>query len=138
MGLGSKVRFLAAPPQFYQGTMTANWQSGVATSGLPGADFLLLGTPTTMYYSAGLFGIPLIFIWIGDLTPGADITYRVYMQAFGALRFDYQDDYIVGVDPNVMPVGIWVLRGASRVEIQSDNALDNGAVIPYEYTLKAY
>jgi len=138
MGLGQQVRFLVSPPGLYSGEVTANWQSGVATSGLAGADFLLLGTPSTVYFSMGLFGVPLIFSYIGGLTPGATITYRVYITVFGAIVLADQDDYIVGVDANVMVMYAWVGRGQIRVEIMSDNVGDNGAAIPYEYSLKTY
>jgi len=138
MGLGQQVRFLASPPGLYSGAVVANWQSGAATSGLAGADFLVLGTATTVYFAMGLFGVPLIFAYIGDLTPGATITYRTYITIFGAMRFAGDDDYIVGVDENVMAVYAWVGRGQIRVEIMSDNIGDNGAAIPYEYTMKTY
>ena len=138
MGLGARVRFLASPPNFYEGAVTANWQSGFATSGLAGADFITLGTAETVYYSVGLFGLPVIYAYIGDLTPGATITYRAYATIFGVIRFVDDDDYVVGVDPNVMAMYAWIERGQVRIEIMSDNALDNGAAIPYEYALKTY
>jgi len=138
MGLGARIKFLASPPGFYEGEVTANWQSGTATSGLAGADFLTLGTASTVYFAAGLFGVPIIYAYIGDLTPGATITYRMYATIFGVMRLADDDDYIVGVDPNIMAVYAWVERGQIRAEIVSDNALDNGAAIPYEYSLKTY
>jgi len=138
MGLGARIRFLASPPRFYEGSVTANWQSGVATSGLAGADFLTLGTPDTVYFTMGIFGVPIIYAYIGDLTPGATITYRAYATIFGVMRLADDDDYIVGLDPNVMAIWAWIERGQIRVEIMSDNALDNGAAIPYQYSLKTY
>jgi len=138
MGLGQQVRFLASPPKFYPGQVVGNWQSGVATSGLAGADFLVLGTASTVYFAIGLFGVPIVFAYIGDLTPGATITYRVYATIFGAMRLADHDDYIVGVDPNIMATYAWVGRGQIRIEIMSDNIGDNGAAIPYEYSLKTY
>jgi len=138
MGLGAQVRFLASKPRFYEGSVTANWQSGVATSGGVGADFITLGTAETVYYSMGLFGVPIIYAYIGDLTGGATITYRAYATIFGVMRLADDDDYIVGVDPNIMPMYAWVERGQVRIEIMSDDPLDNGAAIPYEYSLKTY
>jgi hypothetical protein len=138
MGLGARIRFLASPPRFYEGAVTANWQSGVATSGLAGADFVTLGTPATVYYAAGLFGVPIIYAYIGDLTPGATITYRAYATIFGVMHLADSDDYVVGVDPNIMALYAWIERGQVRMEIMSNNALDNGAAIPYEYSLKTY
>jgi len=138
MGLGARIRFLASPPRFYEGSVTANWQSGVATSGLAGADFLTLGTPDTVYFTMGIFGVPIIYAYIGDLTPGATITYRAYATIFGVMRLADDDDYIVGLDPNVMAIWAWIERGQIRIEIMSDNALDNGAAIPYQYSLKTY
>jgi len=138
MGLGQQVKFLASPPRLYTGAVVGNWQSGLASSGQPGDDFLLIGAPDTIYYPLGIFGIPIILIWIGDLTPGATITYRTYLTAFGALRFNYDDDYVVGVDEDIMAVAIWTGHGQARIEIMSDDPLDNGTSIPYEYSLKTY
>ena len=138
MGLVAQVRFLTSPPAFSSGEVIANWQSGLATSGLAGADFVILGTPTTIYFAMGLFGVPLIFAYIGDLTPGATISYRTYITIFGVMRQADHDDYIVGVDENVIPIYVWVTRGQIRIELQSDAAGDNGAAIPYEYSVKTY
>jgi len=138
MGFPQQVKFLASPPTFYSGTVAGNWQSGVATSGLAGEDFLVLGTADTIYFSMGVFGIPLIFAFIGDLTPAATITYRIYATIFGAMRLADEDDYIVGADPNIMPMYAWISRGQIRIEIKSDNIGDNGASIPYEYSIKTY
>ena len=139
MGLGAQIRFLVSPPRLSEGTVSGNWQSGLATSGLAGADFLTIGTPTTMYYAAGgLLGMPMILVNIGDLTPGATITYRAYITIFGAMRFVDDDDYTVGVDPDIMAIFAWTNKGQIRIELHSDNAGDNGAAIPYEYALKTY
>lgn len=138
MGLPQDVKFLASPPTLYSGEVTDNWESGFATSGLAGADFLTIGTAQTVYFSMGLFGIPIIYAYIGDLTPGATITYRIYVAIFGILRLADHDDYVVGVDANVMAMYGWVGRGQIRIEIMSDNIGDNGAAIPYEYSLKVY
>ena len=138
MGLAQQVRFLVSPPKLHMGQVIANWQSGVATSGLAGADFLVLGTASTVYFSMGIFGVPLIFAYIGDLTPGATITYRIYATIFGVIRLADHDDYVVGADPDIMVAYAWIDRGQIRMEIQSDNVGDNGAPIPYEYSLKPY
>lgn len=138
MGLGARIRFLASSPKPYSGAVTDNWQSGVATSGLAGADFLILGTASTVYFSVGLLGIPVIFAYIGDLTPGATITYRAYATIFGVMRLADDDDYVVGVDSDIMAIYAWIERGQIRIEIMSDNAGDNGVAIPYEYSLKTY
>lgn len=138
MGLAQQVRFLASPPELYSGEVVGNWQSGLATSGLAGEDFLVIGTAETVYFAIGLFGIPIVFVYIGDLGLGATITYRNYIQVFGIMRLADSDDYVVGVDDNIMAIYAWVGRGQIRVEIMSDNIGDNGAPIPYEYSLKTY
>jgi len=138
MGLGAQIRFLASPPRVYSGTVSGNWQSGLAASGLAGADFLLIGNPDTLYYAIGLLAMPLILINIGDLTPGATITYRGYITIFGAMSLIGDDDYIVGVDADIMSIFAWANRGQIRIELHSDNVGDNGAVIPYEYSMKTY
>ncbi len=138
MGLPQEIHFLANPPTFYSGEITANWQSGVATSLLAGADFLTIGTAETIYSSAGFFGLPIVYAYIGDLTPGATITYRAYATIFGVMRLADDDAYVVGVDSDIMAIFAWVERGQVRIEIMSDNIGDNGAAIPYEYSLKVY
>jgi len=138
MGIPAYIAFLASPPTLYNGDVTANWQSGVATSGLAGADYLLIGNPGTMYYAAGLLGMPIILVSIGDLTPGATITWRAYIAVFGVMRYVGDDDYVVGVDPDVMLIYAWTNRGQIRIELVSDNIGDNGAAIPYEYVIKTY
>lgn len=127
-----RVAYIVAPPTPHDGVIVANWQSGIATSGEVGADYITLTDKS--YY--GLMGVPLFYILIGNLTGAATITYRIYILQFGAMRLVDDDTYVVGVDPDIMPIGAWITHGPMRIEIQSDAVGDNGARIPYEYTAK--
>jgi hypothetical protein len=116
----------------YKGSVTANWQSGVANSGTAGADLVTIGQNDDGKM------IDSLLVDLSALTAAANISIRLYQQVNGTEKCILDDDYIVGADPQAIPVinsplGIYE---AFRVEAQSDNALDNGKAIPYEYTLE--
>ena len=112
---------------------TADWQSGLlATSGEVGADLVSIGA------AGDRKKIHSLLIDIGGLTATATITLKLFIQINGVEKKVYNDDWIVGTDPD----GIWVIPGSLelhdilRVEVQSDNALDDGKAIPYTYCLE--
>ena len=61
------------------------------------------------------------------------------MEVNGIERKVYNQPFTQGTDPD----GLWIVNGtigiheALRVEVQSDNAGDNGASIDYDYMLEA-
>jgi hypothetical protein len=114
---------------------TANWQSGTATSGETGADLVSIGTASDRKKLNSLL------IGIGNLTVGATITVKLFTNINDVENKIYPPPgvtFIVGTDPN----GIWVVNGpveiagVIRVEIESDNAGDNGKAITYQYALE--
>ena len=116
----------------YQGSVTGNWQSGTATSGDTGADLISIGANDDGKL------VDSLILDLSALTVGATISIRLYQQVNGTEKCILDDDFIVGTDPAAIPVinsplGIYE---ALRVEVQSDNALDNGLAIAYEYTLE--
>jgi len=111
----------------------AQWQGGAGTSGEVGSDLVTLG-------GAGVRNkLHSLLVNISALTPGATITVKMFMLVNGAERKVYNQNFVQGVDPN----GLWIVNGtvglheALRVEVQSNNALDNGLAIDYDYMLEA-
>lgn len=114
-------------------SVTGNWQSGTGTSGEAGADLVSIGATGTRYKLHSLL------VNIGALTPGATITVKLFMTIDGAERKVYEQAFTQGTDPD----GLWIVNGTLaihemlRVEVESDNAGDNGLAIDYDYMLEA-
>jgi hypothetical protein len=114
-------------------SVTANWQSGTGTSGEAGADLVTIGAAGTRYKLHSLL------VNIGALTPGATITVKLFMAVAGTERKVYEQAFTQGTDPD----GLWIVNGTLaihevlRVEVESDNAGDNGLAIDYDYMLEA-
>lgn len=114
-------------------TVAANWNSGVATSGLAGGDLVTIGAD-------GANGIVhSMLVSIRALTAGATITVRLYQQVNGVEDMVYSQDFVQGTDPS----GLWIVNGpvgvheALRVEVMSNNALDDALNVHYDYLLEA-
>ncbi|MDD5511368.1 MAG: hypothetical protein PHI12_11265, partial [Dehalococcoidales bacterium] len=109
------------------GSTTANWQSGVATSGETGGDLCTIGAndDIALVHSA----IVSIHNLIGA------ITVKLFQQVNGTERKVYEQAFTAGVDPD----GLWIINGtlsiheALRIEVESDNAADNAKAIDYDY-----
>jgi len=114
-------------------SVTANWQSGTGTSGEAGADLISIGAAGTRYKLHSLL------VNIGALTPGATVTVKLFMEVAGIERKVYEQAFTQGTDPD----GLWIVNGTLaihevlRVEVESDNAGDNGRQIDYDYMLEA-
>ena len=114
------------------GAAIANWNSGVATSGLAGADLVTLGAADTNYLVHSLIAS------IANLTPAAAITVRLYQLVNAVERQVYAVNFIQGTDPD----GLWIVDGtlgihqALRCEVYSNAGADDGAVIDYDYILE--
>ena len=118
-----------------EGEVTANWQSGVATSLEAGADLVNIGA------AGDRKKLHSLVVNIGSLTPTATITIKLFMSVNGVDTKVYPPvgtTWIVGTDPD----GIWVvtgtleITGVLRVEVESNNAGDNGLAISYKYDLE--
>ncbi|MBA7578824.1 hypothetical protein ES708_20690 [subsurface metagenome] len=76
---------------------------------------------------------------ISGLTATATISIRMYMQVKGVEKKVYDQDFVVGTDPD----GLWIVNGTLgihevlRVTAQSDNGADDGKTIAYDYILEA-
>jgi len=107
------------------GSATWNWNGGVATSGLAGADMRLIGL-------AGCRDLIHSYeVNISALTVGAQVTIRMYKLIAGVEREIYNQTFIQGTDPD----GLWIINGTVgiaeqvRVEIYSNQAADDGLQI---------
>lgn len=118
-----------------ESSVTANWQSGTATSGETGADLVSIGT------AGDRKKLHSLVVNISALTVGATITIKLFMLVNGVEAKVYPPvgtTWTVGTDPD----GVWVVNGTLeisgvlRVEVESDNAGDNGKAITYKYDLE--
>jgi len=115
------------------GNLPANWNSGVATSGNPGADLVTLGAANVKNK------VHSLLVDISGLTLAATIRVRLFQLVNGVEREVYNQTFVQGTDPD----GLWIINGtvgiheALRVELHSNNALDDMAVVGYDYMLEA-
>ena len=114
-------------------SVTANWNSGLASSGNAGADLVSVGASDTRYKLHSLL------VNIANMTPGSVITVRMYTQVNGAEQEVYNQSFTRGTDPN----GLWIVNGTVgihevlRVEVYSNQASDDGIAVDYDYMLEA-
>jgi len=115
----------------YSGDSTEKWNTGTATSGDSGGDLVTIGSPAE---STKIYGLT---ITIGDFAPGAGITIRMYELVNGTEQQFYSQTFTVGTDPDAIPVidGPFVTNDVIRVELYSDNPLDDDISVDYEYTI---
>ena len=113
-------------------SVTANWQSGTATSGESGADLVTIGANDTKNK------VHSLLVSIHNLTVGATVMVKMFQQVKGTERKVYEQPYVVGTDPD----GLWIVDASvgihevTRVEVQSNNETDNGLAIDYDYFLE--
>lgn len=114
-------------------SVVANWNSGVATSGNPGADLASIGANDTKNKLHSLL------VNISALTAGATVRVRLFMQVNGVESQVYNQTFIKGTDPD----GLWIVNGtvgiheALRAELHSDNPADDSKAVDYDYMLEA-
>lgn len=115
-------------------TVNANWNSGVAPSGQPGATLVTIGAAATRYKVHGLH------VDVTALTAGATVTVRLYTPTTGVAGVNcYSQNFVVGTDPN----DLWIINGTLeiddilRVEVRSSIAGDDGRAVGYKYLLEA-
>lgn len=107
------------------GTATENWNAAEA-------NIVSIGANDTKNK------IHSLVLDISALTATATISIRMYMQVNGVEKKVYDQDFVVGTDPD----GLWIVNGTLgihevlRVTAQSDNAGDDGKAIAYDYMLE--
>jgi len=114
-------------------SVVANWNSGVATSGNPGADLVSIGANDTKNKLHSLL------LNISSLTGGATVRVRLFMEVNSVESQVYNQTFIKGTDPD----GLWIVNGTVgihevlRAELHSDNPADDGKAVDYDYMLEA-
>ena len=108
------------------GSATENWNAAEA-------DIVSIGANDTKNKLHSLL------VNISAIEAAATITIRMYTQINGVERKVYDQDFAKDTDPD----GLWIVNGTVgihevlRVTAQSDNALDDGKAIDYDYMLEA-
>lgn len=130
--LKNEIDLLVERPNIIPGATTANWNSGVATSGQPGADLITIGA-ANQWYRLNQFTIVM-----AGFNAAATVYVRCYMDVAGVNRLVIDDDY--GPPPPETAFLSWwfdaEFYGPFRVELYSDQAVDDGLAVPYEYRIK--
>ncbi len=135
MGLASAIKLLIERPRIVQATTTANWNSGVATSGNPGADLWTYGA-ANQWWRLGE-----AYLLLSAFNAAATVTVRAYENLMGAEREVMNEDWLVAVDPAIVYiVWFWEIQifGPLRIEVFSDQVADDGLAAPYEYRVKRW
>jgi hypothetical protein len=115
------------------GSVTANWNSGTATSGESGADVVIIEANDSKKKLHSLL------LNISAFQAGAKITVKMFVEINSTERKVYEQEFKQGDDPD----GLWVVNGTVgiheglRVEAESDKAADDGASMEYDYMLEA-
>jgi hypothetical protein len=113
--------------------ITANWNTGFATSGNPGADLVTIGAHGVKNK------INSLDVNISHLTAGATVTIRMFKLVNGGERQCYNQTFVKGTDPD----DLWIINGttgiheALRVEVYSNVPGDDLATVDYDYLLEA-
>lgn len=129
-------------PYIHTGTVRANWNSGFATSGLPGADLFIYGLPGQWWRLSDAYLVLAAF------NPGllTDVTVRAYLNIAGAERTVMDEVWEPAFDGELVFI-VWFFEvqifGPLRVEVYSNAvgawpAGDDGLAAPYEYRVKEW
>ncbi|MFA5401239.1 MAG: hypothetical protein WC359_12400 [Dehalococcoidia bacterium] len=134
MSVLGQLAWLVQKPTIVPGATTANWNSGVATSGQPGADLFTFGAVGQWWM------LKEAYMLLSAFNIAATVTVRAYETLMGAERMVATDDWTVAVDGPVIYLFFWFfsweMYGPVRIEVFSDQAADDGLAAPYEYRYK--
>jgi hypothetical protein len=117
------------------GEVTANWNSGVATSGLAGADLFTVGSVGQW------FRLTEAFLVLAGFDLAATVTIRVFLTIAGAERMMPEDDWEPAFDGDLAYIlWFWEIQiyGVLRIEVYSDQAADDGHTAEFEYRVKRW
>jgi len=133
MSLPSYIRLLGERPRPIIGATIANWNSGVAPSGLAGATLVTIGVANS--WCRLNFGAAIL----AGFNVAATVTIREYCDVAGANRLVFEDDWTM---PQELAMLSWWIDsehyGLYRIELFSDQAGDDGVNVPYEYRIKSW
>lgn len=131
MSISANIKLLKQIPRIVIGTTTANWNSGIAPSGQPGA------TLVTMGRAGAWCRLNLGVVILTGFNIAATVTIREYMDVAGANRLVMEDDWIMPQELVILSWWIDVeIYSLYRVELYSDQAADDGLAVGHEYRIK--
>jgi len=116
-------------------TVTADWNSGVATSGKPGADLFTYGGVGQWWR------LTEAYLVLTGFNPASTVTIRCYLTIAGEEREMPEEDWEPAVDGALAYIlWFWEIEifGPFRVEVHSDQAADDGFAAKYEYRTKSW
>lgn len=130
--LAQRARRMPGPPW----TVTADWNTGHATSGEDGADLFTYGAPNQWWRLADCY----LRLFPGVWNLAAHITIRAYMNIMGGETKIMDEEWDAdGTDGDVAFI-IWFwdvpIFGPLRIEVHSDAFGDDGVAVPFEYRVK--
>ncbi|MBA7472844.1 hypothetical protein ES707_08176 [subsurface metagenome] len=104
---------------------------GGGTSGEDGADILTISTTTRKK-------VHMLTVSMKNCQAAANIIVRLYTKVYGTFEELYKQTFIKDTDPDALMVinGTLVILADLRVEMHSDDALDNNVTVPYSYILE--
>lgn len=128
------IRLLGQRSNIVQGTVTANWNSGIAPSGLAGATLFTFGVLDRWYRLCDAYLV------ITGFNAAATIYTRYYGYVAGAMSYMFTDNYIIaGIAEDVIYLS-WFLdtqvKDPIRIEVYSNQAADDALAVTYEYRWK--
>ena len=129
----STLDLLVEKPRIVTGTVVADWNSGVATSGLAGADLFTFGEVGQW------FRLTEAYLVLAGFNLASTVTIRVFLTIAGEERMMPEDEWEPAVDGDLAFI-LWFwevqLFGILRIEVYSDQAADDGFEATYEYRVK--
>lgn len=131
MSISACIKLLKQRPRIVTGQTTANWNSGVAPSGLAGATLFTVGN-VGLWYRLN-FGVVILT----GFNVAATVTIREYLLVAGAEHLVLEDDWTMPAELALL--SWWIdqeMYGPYRVEVLSDQAADDGLAVDYEYRIK--
>jgi hypothetical protein len=139
MSLSQAIRLLAQRPRIITGSVTGAWNTGFATSTLAGADLFAYGVANQWWRLQEAY----IKLFPGVWNIATTITVRAYAYIMGTEQEIGNADWLAdGTDGSIIYVyWFWLaaeMYGPLRVEVYSDNPLDDGIAAPYEYRIKDF
>jgi len=104
---------------------------GGGTSGEDGADIITISTTTRKK-------VHMLMASMINCRAAANITVRIYTKVNGTFEKLYDTTFIKDTDPDaIMAInGTLAILADLRVEMHSDDALDNSVTVPYSYILE--
>lgn len=134
MGLASKINLIVQHSRIVTASVTANWNTGTATSGLAGADVVTIGAVNQWWRLSDAYFV------VSGFNALADIDLRAYWTVAGTERLMLSGTWSASDSVAWLMwyfnTGGQEILGPLRFECHSDQLADNGLTTTYEYRIK--